>query len=292
MRLEALRIMRVLQRFKPRLIGSTLTGHVRRGSDIDIHVFTSSFESVTSALDEEGMDYDVQHKRVRKHGEQRIYTHIHIRDRFQVELTCYPPDKVRYVFKSSITGQPIERASISQLEALLQREYPDLSLDDALLQVEQQVDRFQVYRMLLIPLEAIEQSRQHHPEGDALYHSLQVFELARDELPYDEEFLLAALLHDVGKGIDPYNHVAAGLEALAGFITDRTAWLIANHMDAHRLLEGSIGVRARRRLQRSDDYDELLRLARCDRDGRVPGGAAPELDEALEYVREVARMCG
>jgi hypothetical protein len=199
---------------------------------------------------------------------------------------------VRYVFKSSITGQAIERASISQLESLLQREYPDLSLDDALLQAEQQVDRFQVYRMLLIPLEAIEQSRQHHPEGDALYHSLQVFELARDELPYDEEFLLAALLHDVGKGIDPRDHVTAGLEALSGFITDRTAWLIANHMDAHRLLEGSIGVRARRRLQRSDDYDELLRLARCDRDGRVPGGAAPELDEALEYVREVARMCG
>ena len=65
-----------------------------------------------------------------------------------------------------------------------------------------------------------------------LYHSLQVFELAREELPYDEEFLLAALLHDVGKAIDPREHVAAALEALEGFITPRTAWLIEHHDEA------------------------------------------------------------
>jgi predicted nucleotidyltransferase len=288
----ALRIMRLLAKFKPRLIGSTLTGHVRRGSDIDIHVFTASIEAVTAALDEAGLQYDVQHKRVRKHGEERTFTHVHISDRFAFELTCYPADKAHYVFKSSITGKAIERAGVQELEERIAREYPDVDLDAALSEAEQRVDRFQVYRMLLIPLEKVEQNRAWHPEGDALYHSLQVFELARDELPYDEEFLLAALLHDVGKAIDPLDHVAAGLDALDGFITERTAWLIANHMDAHRLLEGSLGVRARRRLQQADDYDELLRLVRCDRHGRVPGGEAPELDEALDYVREVARMCG
>jgi len=50
-----------------------------------------------------------------------------------------------------------------------------------------------------------------------------VFDLARDQLPYDEEFLLAALLHDVGKGIDPHDHVAAGLEALAEHIRTNVA---------------------------------------------------------------------
>ena len=39
MRLEALRLMRLLRPFRPRLIGSVMTGHVRKGSDIDLHVF-------------------------------------------------------------------------------------------------------------------------------------------------------------------------------------------------------------------------------------------------------------
>ena len=292
MRIAALRMMRLLEKFKPRLIGSTLTGHVRRGSDIDIHVFTASTEAVCAALEEEGFDFEVTRKRVRKEGEERLYTHVHIRDRFEFELTVYGLDKASYVFKSSITGKAIERASLNELEALLQYEYPDIDLEDALLESEHDVDRFQVYRMLLIPLEKVEQGRKYHPEGDALYHSLQVFELARDELPYDEEFLLAALLHDVGKAIDPKDHVRAGLEALEGYMTDRTAWLIEQHMEAHKLLDGTIGARAKRRLQSCEDYDELFLLARCDRDGRIPGGEAPELDEALEYLGDLVRMCG
>src|SRR5690348_682656 len=42
MRLAALHLMRLLRRFKPRLIGSVMTGHVRKGSDVDLHVFSDS----------------------------------------------------------------------------------------------------------------------------------------------------------------------------------------------------------------------------------------------------------
>ena len=90
-----------------------------------------------------------------------------------------------------------------------------------------------------------------------LYHSLQVFELARQELPYDEEFLLAALLHDVGKAIDPRDHVAAALEVLEGLITPRTAWLIEHHEEALTYSRGTLGARLRRRLQAAEDFDEL-----------------------------------
>src|SRR6516162_2816827 len=200
MRLEALRLMRLLRRFRPRLIGSVMTGHVRKGSDIDIHVFTDSAGLVSDMLEQNGYQFDVERKQVVKHGEARVFTHIHVFDRFNFELTVYAEDKAHYVFKSSITGKAIERASIRELEELMEREYPGLNLEGALEAAADTVDPYQIYRMLLLPLENVKGSPKYHPEGDVLYHSLQVFELARDRRPYDEEFLLAALLHDVGKG--------------------------------------------------------------------------------------------
>jgi predicted HD phosphohydrolase len=292
MRLEALRLMRVLARFRPRLIGSVWTGHVRRGSDIDIHLFSDSLEAITAALEADGAIFDVERKRVRKHGEERVFTHIHIQDRFPIELTVYAADKAHYVFKSSVTGKAIERASVKDLEQFLIDAQPEFDLEEELAQLDQQVDRFKVYESLLLPLENVKQKPKYHPEGDALYHSMQVFDLARDELPYDEEFILAAMLHDIGKAIDPQDHVGAGLEALEGFVTDRTAWLIEHHMVAHTVLDGSIGARAKRRLQQSESYDELLLLCRCDQAGRVAGVEASELDDALDFVRELSVMFG
>src|SRR5215218_1353732 len=54
MRLQALRLMRLLRRFRPRLIGSVMTGHVRKGSDIDIHVFCDGVELLTGLLENDG----------------------------------------------------------------------------------------------------------------------------------------------------------------------------------------------------------------------------------------------
>src|SRR3954468_19691133 len=78
MRLEALKLMRTLRRFRPRLIGSVMTGHVRKGSDIDIHLFSDALEPVTSALEAEGLQFDVERKQVVKHGESRVFTQVHV----------------------------------------------------------------------------------------------------------------------------------------------------------------------------------------------------------------------
>ena len=149
------------------------------------------------------------------------------------------------------------------------------------------IDPYLLFRMLLEPLEGVKQSPKYHPEGDALYHSLQVFELAREERPYDEEFLLAAFLHDVGKAIDPSDHVAAALQSLEGSITPRTEWLIAHHMEVQALRAGTLGAKARARIQPSEYYDDLMLLNELDRRGRVRGAAVCELEEALEFLREL-----
>jgi hypothetical protein len=153
------------------------------------------------------------------------------------------------------------------------------------------MDRFAVFRSLLLPLEMVKQNRHRHPEGDALYHSLQVFELAREALPYDEEFLLAALLHDVGKALDPRDHITAGLSALEGHITPRTAWFIAQHADGAALRQRTLGARAQRRISASEDYEALMLLVDCDRQGRLPGAEVPELEEVFDYLRDLDDAC-
>ena len=290
MRLAALHMMRLLRPFKPRLIGSVMTGHIRKGSDIDIHVFTNSAGLATDILENEGYQYDVERKAITKFQESRVFTHIHVFDRFNFELTVYDEDKAHYVFKSSITGKAIERASIAELEEMFHREYPDLDLDDLTSRDHEEAeDAYAVFRMLLLPLENVQQSAKHHPEGDVQYHLLQVFELARDARPYDEEFLLAALLHDIGKGIDPGDHVAAGLSVLDGLITERTQFLIEHHMDALAYKAGTLGARMRRFLEASEHFEDLMLLRELDTRGRVCGAIVGTVDEALDYVKELAR---
>ena len=149
-------------------------------------------------------------------------------------------------------------------------------------------DRFVQFATLLWPLEEVILSPTLHPEGDALYHSLQVFQLALDARPYDEEFLLAALLHDVGKAIDPEDHVAAGLAALNGCVSERTAVLIELHPQAHRYLDSTLGVRARRRLEANPNFEELLLFAECDKKGRQCGIAVPDVEQVLEQIRSMS----
>lgn len=147
--------------------------------------------------------------------------------------------------------------------------------------------REQFLLSLLVPLDRVRQDRFHHPEGDVLYHSLQVFELARQQQAWDEDFLTAALLHDIGKGIDPVDHVSATLAILKQHITDRAYWLIENLGLAHRIFDGSIGIRARRRLGQHDDADTLQLLARCDREGRMPGRPVCTAEDAIAFLNEL-----
>lgn len=285
MRLAALRMMRLLAAFHPRLIGSVVTGHVRKGSDIDIHLFSDDVSAITELLDTYGYSYDVERKRVIKHSEERTFTHIHLQDRFPFEFTMYGRDQVNYTFKSSVTGRAIERASVAELEQLVAREHPDADVTDSDDGDAGVLDPFMIWSLLLPPLEAVKQDPRWHPEGDALYHSLQAFELAREEYPYDQELITAALLHDVGKAIDPRDHVAAGLEALEGTLSERETFLIAHHMDAQAIRDGTLGVKLRRRIQESEWFEDLMALRDIDDRARVPGARVCTPEEAIEHLR-------
>jgi len=109
--------------------------------------------------------------------------------------------------------------------------------------------------------------------------------LAREARPYDEEFLLAALLHDVGKTMGMKDHAATAVDALRGAVTDRTLWLIAHHMDLIPDRYKKLGAKQRREIEESEYSDDLKLLRECDDAGRVPGVVVESLEEALDYIR-------
>ena len=284
LRTRALELLQLLERFRPKLIGSVCTGHIRRGSDIDLHVFSDSLSAITETLDHAQLEHEVEEKRIIKFGEERRFIHVHLLgEEDPVELTVYRWEQRDYPFKSSITGDTIESARAPELADLLRTEHPDdwdrLERGDA---VDRDVRRLELER--LVGALAGVQGGKHHPEGDQLYHSLQVFDRMRRAAPWDMELAEAALLHDVGKAIDRKHHAEVGAAALGLLVSDRVRWLVAHHMQALALKQGKLGRRAADRLRASPWYDDLLLLRECDDRGREVGVAVPSLDEALDEL--------
>ena len=174
---------------------------------------------------------------------------------------------------------------------MLAREYPDLNLEEELERTERdEVSiRIRSSACCCCRWKTCKGSPVYHPEGDVLYHSLQVFELARDCRPYDEEFLLAALLHDVGKGIDRGRSRRGGAGS-AGRADHRADPVLDRAPHARpRLPRRQARARLRRELEASPDFEDLMLLQECDAGGRVPGAVVGTVDEALDYLRELER---
>jgi hypothetical protein len=119
---------------------------------------------------------------------------------------------------------------------------------------------------------------------------LQVFEHAAQQSPYDEELLLAALLHEVGRAVDIRQPVEAALGLLQDDISPRTAWLILNLPEANKLHHGTIGHRSLKRLRENEDYEDLILLAECDRLGGQAQANVRQLEDALDYIASIGEM--
>lgn len=132
-------------------------------------------------------------------------------------------------------------------------------------------------RELLSALEGVKQNPKWHPEGDALYHSLQAFDVAR-RLTREPLFWLTALVHDVGKAVDSATHAEVGAELLEGLVPDRAVWLVSHHLDLLRDPR-----RTRRRASR-DDLRDLRLLRDIDLGARSPDALVLSVDEALELA--------
>ena len=61
-----------------------------------------------------------------------------------------------------------------------------------------------------------------------LVHSLETATLAHQD-GRDEEYVVCALIHDIGDLLAPYNHGEFAAKLLQPYISERNYWMVANH---------------------------------------------------------------
>jgi predicted HD phosphohydrolase len=144
---------------------------------------------------------------------------------------------------------------------------------------------------------------------DQLEHALQCAELAAQERPNDDEYVVACLLHDIARapavsGIQydapDEHHGESGARWLTPRVGARVAWLAEQHVAAKRYLVttddayrdrlsevslktleqqgGSMSEAEVSEFERHPDWREAVALRRIDDKGKVPELEVPDID--------------
>ncbi len=137
---------------------------------------------------------------------------------------------------------------------------------------------------LLTSLDGVRQGLRYHPEGDVLYHSLQVFQLSLQACN-DYELWAAALLHDIGKAVSTPKHADIGADELDGLLSPRIVWLVRHHL--HLLVAPKL---TRRWLRNTPQLRELELLRSWDLKGRSPNASVMQPSEAIDILMEHASV--
>jgi hypothetical protein len=123
LREEARDAMKFFKEFDPRLVGPVLEGTADRFSAVCLHLFCDAPEQVMILLDENGIDYEEQNRKLKyAHDEMQEYPALIIpRDDIRIDVTLLPPEAIRQAPLDKVDDQPMHRASLSSLEELLKK---------------------------------------------------------------------------------------------------------------------------------------------------------------------------
>jgi predicted nucleotidyltransferase len=122
MRQEALRIMKILGKCDPILVGSVWRGTIHHESDIDIIVHHENPEDVLTSL--EPTNLKIERKEwmsVTKHGKKKASFHIHAESpiKEKVEIIVHDPEEACLKQKCEIYGDEITGLRLEGLERIL-----------------------------------------------------------------------------------------------------------------------------------------------------------------------------
>jgi len=116
----AVGVMRDLIVFRPRLVGSVLSGNVTEHSNINVHVFADSCETVGMRLDAIGVHYQLRQRRhsIRRGQSEEFSGYDFMADDFIVEATVFPERRKGHAPLSPVDGRPMRRARLPDVELL------------------------------------------------------------------------------------------------------------------------------------------------------------------------------
>jgi len=120
LRQVAVRAMRFLERFQPRLVGAVLSGTADQHSDVCLHLFAETSEEVGLFLMDNGVPHEHGERTMKLASDdsERLPTCRFLADDVPVELVIFAERVRRRVPLSPVDGRPMERAALSAVEAL------------------------------------------------------------------------------------------------------------------------------------------------------------------------------
>jgi predicted nucleotidyltransferase len=122
MRREALNLMRVSAEFMPVLIGSVWRGTARKGSDVDIVVYSDQSELVYNRLKKAGVNLgEPEETALIKNGHSIRSVHIPVKisEEIEAELVVRPLEEAEKIERCEVFGDQKRGLSIEKLEKLL-----------------------------------------------------------------------------------------------------------------------------------------------------------------------------
>lgn len=121
LRSSALKVMRALEQYRPRLVGPVLEGTADQHSRVSLHLFYDPPDIIPIELTERGITFSVESRNIRWHdGSHRSITVLVTDvDDSVVELALFSNMDLRQSPPSPIDGRPQKRAPVNAVECLL-----------------------------------------------------------------------------------------------------------------------------------------------------------------------------
>jgi hypothetical protein len=121
LRLTALKVMRALESFCPRLVGPVLEGTASLHSRVSLHLFNDPPDAVAIHLAEKGLAYTQEERKIRWYdGSHRVIPLLVAdADGIAIEMALFSSVDLRQPPPSPIDGRPQKRAPLAEVECLL-----------------------------------------------------------------------------------------------------------------------------------------------------------------------------